>query len=344
MLWLATMGWLVIKKVLPPLLIGEPPSYSRIVEAQRDAPPVGWRMSFNGRVLGWALNETRLQPTGLTDIYGRVHFDALPLDEMMPGWVRALTRLVRQPTDQLRMDTRSVLTIDALGHLLRFDSTMQVDPLDEVIRMRGTVEGRHLQLSVRHGGMSFADEVFLPTDALLSDVLSPQTQLPGLRAGQTWTVPIYSPLWSAKAPLEIVHATVEGSEPISWNGAIDECWLVVYRSDTGSKAADSRSPRGRLWVRRDGTVLRQQVNLFDSIIVFDRLSNEEAITLTDEAGSDWWKIEEERHEDFGEKVGFTADSMPFGGDSAVGPLMRWVGLPAGTSPSKKKETRGKTHD
>ena len=162
MLWLATMSWLVTEKVLPPLLVGEPPSYSRIVEAQKDAPPVGWRMSLNGRPLGWALSDTKLQPTGLTEIHGRVHFDALPLEEMMPGWLRALSRLIEQPIDRLQMDARSVLTIDSLGHLVRFDSTVRVDPFNEVIRVHGTVEGRQLQLVVRAGGASFTSEAFLP--------------------------------------------------------------------------------------------------------------------------------------------------------------------------------------
>ena len=33
-LWLATMSWLVTEKVLPPLLVGEPPSYHQVIEAQ----------------------------------------------------------------------------------------------------------------------------------------------------------------------------------------------------------------------------------------------------------------------------------------------------------------------
>jgi len=47
-LWLATMSWLVKEKVLPPLLIGEPPSYSEIIEAQNRE--FARRL---GRVLGW---------------------------------------------------------------------------------------------------------------------------------------------------------------------------------------------------------------------------------------------------------------------------------------------------
>ena len=51
-------------------------------------------------------------------------------------------------------------------------------------------------------------EIQLPSDALLSDILSPQMRLPGLRLNQTWTVPVYSPFMPDK-PLEIIRATVE---------------------------------------------------------------------------------------------------------------------------------------
>ena len=210
----------------------------------------------------------------------------------MPTWLRSLTQLIRQPIDRLRMDARSVLTIDSLGHLLRFDSSVRVDPFHDVICVRGTVEGRQLQLKVRSGETSFTSEAFLPSDALLSDALSPQTRLPGLREGQTWTMPVYSPFWSSKNPLEIVHATVESLEPIIWNGDPENCWLVVYRSDPGSGGI-SQDPRGRLWVRRDGAVLRQQVFLFDSIIRFDRLPDDKAVELAEEAGPQWWNGEDE---------------------------------------------------
>ena len=173
LLWLVTMSWLVTQKFLPPFWSGEPPSYSGIVEAQRGAPPVGWRMSLGRRPLGWALSDTKLQSTGLTDIHGRVHFDALPLEEMMPGWLRALSRLMARPLDRLQMDARSVLTIDALGNLLRFDSTVRVMPLDEVIRVHGTVEGRQLELVVRDGNVSFTNETVLPADACRCDMDAP---------------------------------------------------------------------------------------------------------------------------------------------------------------------------
>lgn len=297
LLWLGTMTWLVKEKVLPSLLVGEPPSYSKIIEAQRQTPPVGWRVSFNNRPIGWALTDTKLQSSGLTEIHGRVHFDTLPLQEMMPGWLRSLSRLIEHPADKLQMDARSVLTIDALGHLVRFNSKVRVDPLNEVICVRGTVEGRKLELLVRTGPASFSSEAMLPSDALLSDALSPQTQLPGLRIGQKWTVPVYSPLWPAKYPLEIIHATVEDMEPVFWNGAMEDAWLVVYRNDPSSGTAEGQAPRGKLWVHRNGTVLRQQVLLFDSTITFVRMPDDEAVELAESAGEEWWSTENEQRGD-----------------------------------------------
>lgn len=322
MLWLATMSWLVKEKVLPSLLIGDPPNYSRIVEAQRDAPPVGWRMTFNGQPLGWALSDTKLQPSGLTEIYGRVHFETLPLEEVMPTWLRSLVRLIRQPIDQLRMDARSVLTIDPLGHLLRFDSSVHVDPLNDVICVQGMVEGQQLQLTVRSGEASFKSETFLPSDALLCDSLSPQTKLPGLRVGQKWTMPVYSPFWSAKNPIEIVLATVKTSGPITWNGESVNCRLVEYRSDPGTISTESQHPRGKLWVRYDGTVLRQQVFLFNSIIRFDRLPDNEALKLAEAAGQQWWSREIEFQNKLRWAERSTATPLPFPSSFDIGPLFR----------------------
>jgi hypothetical protein len=294
MLWLATMGWLVEAKVLPLLLFGEPPSYRRIVEAQQNAPPVGWRVALNDRPLGWALTDTQLQSTGLTEIRGRVHFDALPLGELMPNWLRSLSGLNEWSSGPLQMDAQSLLAIDPLGHLVRFDSTARVDPFNGVISVQGIVDGRRLQLLVRSGNAPFSSETSLPSDALLCDALSPQTQLPGLRAGQEWTVPVYSPFCLAKTPLEIIHAKVEGRVPFLWNGLIENVWVVMYRNDPGSDAGRNQSPRGTLWVRRDGTVLKQQVELLGATVMFERLPDDKAAELVEAQGPQWWILREQR--------------------------------------------------
>jgi hypothetical protein len=269
LLWLATMSWLVTEKVLPPLLVGEPPNYSRIIESQEHGSPTGWHILVNHRCVGWALSDTQRQPSGLVEFRDRVHFDILPLEELTVTWARTFSKL-------------------------GFDSAVHLHPLNEVLRVRGTVEGQQLQLTIDAGGTPFTSEVALPSDALLSDALSPQSRLPGLRAGQTWTVPVYSPLWPAKTPLEIIHAEVEGLEPLFWNGVMEDCWLVVYRGDSESSADRNEPPRGRLWVRRNGMVLRQQVFFFNTMITFERLPNSGAVELARGEGPLWWMTDSGR--------------------------------------------------
>jgi len=278
-LWLTTMGWLFHEKVLPPLLVGEPPSYRTILHAQRSNPPVGWSMSVNGRPLGWALSKTADLPNGLTEIRSCVHFEEIPLQQMTPGWLRGALEVIDRPRNALEMDAHSLLIIDPLGRLSRFESRVWLDPKTALLSLQGTVEGSELELEVRSGDFLYATKAYLPRNALLGDSLSPQTQLPGLRVGQTWTVPAYSLFRPPNDPMEILEATVERIEPINYDGRPEDTLLVVYRNDPGFGIGRDRSPRGKLWVRGDGTVLKQEVTFLNSTMTFVRLSDKESYEL-----------------------------------------------------------------
>jgi len=282
LLWLASMSWLVTQKVLPPLLVGQPPSYRTILAAQRPEP-VGWGLMVNGRRVGWAISTSSSLATELTEIRSRVHFDEVPLREMAEGLAGAVLQLIEQPLPKVQLDAQSTVTIDSLGRLLSFDSSVRLDPLDRPVRVRGAIEGSQMSVLVRFADFTYKTEMSLPPNALLADAFSPQTQLPGLRAGQTWTVPSYNPL-RPRDPLEILQATVERREPVSWNGHTEDVWLVVYQSDPGAALGSRRAPRGRLWVRRDGTVLKQQIMLFESSMTFVRLPDDEAAALAETVG------------------------------------------------------------
>jgi hypothetical protein len=291
-LWLVTMSWLMDKKVLPPLREGEPPSYRQVIEAQNRDPPVGWKVSWKGKQLGWALTDTKLQPTtGLTEVHGRVHFDAFPIGPMTPIWLRPFLGFAKTPGEQLQLDASSELLIDTFGRLLRFDSAVQLAPLIDMIMMRGTVEEGQLKLVIRSGEQSFSHEITLPPKALLADAFSPQTRLPGLHVGQTWSVPVFNPLWPTNSPIEVISAKVEGSEAIVWNGTAEKVWLVVYRHDSGTADDSDHNVQGKLWVRHDGAVLRQEAMLLDSPIVFIRLTKKETTKLIDTTGPRWWAFD-----------------------------------------------------
>jgi len=235
---------------------------------------VGWDLLLNDKPMGWALCRMERQPSGMVEIESYVHFDRLPLAELTPRLFRHLFRDLEEAAGELCMDTQSRLIIDPLGKLLRFDSTLKVDPIQDSIRMRGIVEGMKVQLEVRSNSFCYTSEFCLPRKALLGDALSPQTHLPNLRAGQTWTVPAFSPLRPAKEPMMILHASVEKRELIDWNGIMTEAWLVVYRSDSGYGISEQQTPQSKLWVHVKGKVLKQQVFLFDSVMTFVRLDED----------------------------------------------------------------------
>ena len=280
-MWLLTMSWLVTQKVLPALWVGQPPSYEAIVDAQKDEP-VGWSLSINDKPLGWALTTVDEQGQGPREIRSCIHFDELPLEELASGWSRALFRLIDRPSDKYQMDVQSVLTIDGLGKLLRFDSRVQLEPLQNILRMQGIADGQQLHVEIRSGSFSYSCDVSMPQHAMLNDALSPLARLPHLAAGQSWAVPAINPLRPTANLVEVLRATVEEKEPIFWDKEIRDAWLVVYRGDPGAGFGATPANRGKIWVLDDGTVIKQEARIFDSILRFVRMSGPETARLVKE--------------------------------------------------------------
>jgi hypothetical protein len=274
-----SMTWLVSQKVLPSLRIGQPPNYHTILEAQKQDPVVGWRLAFNNHELGWALSETKQQENGMTEISSRVHFNHLPLAELTSIMSRVFNRFLENNTPKLALDARSSLLIDPLGKLVRFDSTLRANEILDPIRIQGVVEGSQMEISIDSKDYSAKKEFYLPQNAIVGDALSPQSQLPNLCEGQTWTAPSFSPFRSASAPMEIQIAKVEGRELVSWDDQIVDTWLVVYRNDPGEGFRNSQNPRDKLWVADDGRVLKQSSVIFDSTMTFTRMTEDEARKL-----------------------------------------------------------------
>lgn len=279
-LWLTSMGWLVTTKVMPSLLVGQPPSYSTILAAQRVEPPVGWTIMWNDRRLGWAVTKTKALPQAITEIRSLVHFDELPIDELIPDWLRAMVPPMGRERFQVPVESRSSLVFDPLGRLSRFESSVRIDVQEPFVKMRGTVDGAKMALWLRVGDLPpFEAEVAVPRDALMGDTLSPQSRLPGLREGQSWTVESYSPLRPPNSPKELLYASVESRLPFSWNGRTVSAFLVVYRTDAAEAVGGVGGTRGKLWVRTDGTVLKQQMSIFRSSMTFLRMDEREAEPL-----------------------------------------------------------------
>jgi len=284
-LWLATMTWLVTQKVMPSLLTGDPPDYLRILEDRQNERPVCWAMLWGDRRLGWAVNRNLPLPDGMTEVRSRIYFEQLPLKDLVPAWLAALLPSLDQLEGDWQVETRSSLVLDPAGRLSRFDSLVQFKPGIKRIKVEGVIQGSLLSLSVHYSDFSYETQLALPRKTMLSDAISPQTRLPGLRDGQSWTMEVYNPLrpptpgWEQS--MQIVHVKVEGTEPVLWEGRPVDCWLVVCRGDPGDGLGGANVPRGRLWVHFDGRVLKQEVTVLGSTLTFVRLPDDEAAALAE---------------------------------------------------------------
>ncbi len=283
LLWLSSMCWLVTAKILPTLLVGEPPAYSRSLRAQEDEPPVGWTMWWDDCRLGRALTTTEASHDNLTDVCNRLYFEHVPLGDIIPPLLQNILSPAESIPDELSMNVVSHLSFDRKGRLTDFRSSLRLEGDIDAIDVQGTVEGGYLALSMGYAGVkTYETDMLLPRDIVLGDGLSPQPRLSGLREGQTWIAEVFSPLRPPNDPVEILHARVEGTEPLVWNDETIKTWLVVYRDDPDNGSGGQDNSRGRIWVRSDGVVLKQQVALFSATVSFVRMGDEEAAALAED--------------------------------------------------------------
>jgi hypothetical protein len=215
-----------------------------------------------------------------------VHFDRAPLgplleplERILPAPLRALFWVNRQSMTQLEMEVESKLWIDALDSLNSFEAKLRARPLHEVIKMSGTVKDSQLEVTVQSGTQTpLTIPIPIPQKEVLSGSLSPQIRLPGLQLGQTWRVPTYNLYLTADQPIEYLRAEVTETYLLRWNGKVEDTWLVLYRNEnTPSQRGDDVC--GKLWVRPDGTILKQQICILNSWVSFHRMSDDEAIAL-----------------------------------------------------------------
>ncbi len=281
------MSWLAVYKILPPFFMGEPPTYESVgVDGPR--PPVAWYLYLDGHRLGWALSEISQQSTDTTEIHSLVHFDSLPLDELLPVYLRALAHSSTHAAGSTEMEVESdLITNSALNQLVSFYSKFRPKSGQSLVKIEGSMEADKLKLAVRAGQLNYDFDLPLP-EIKVRDSFSPETMLRGLHLGQAWTFDSYSPLALPSHPMEMIQrrppterlfAKVEERTQLRWNGHMEPMWLVVYRTDASEGPAGQKNVRNRLWVHRDGTVVRQEVLLGDHSLMFTRMPDDDAAAL-----------------------------------------------------------------
>lgn len=273
--WCVTTGWLAVSKILPSLQSGAPPGQQALYLTGNRLVPIGWTVQWNERPLGWALTSAKREDGGRLIVDSRLHFDRLPLDEMLPAWAGLLVRRVVATTPEPGFDARGRLTIDAEGRLQRFTSTVDLPGPGDTVVLSGTVDDGTVSIEFRAGELRYETTRHLPSHFMIGDELSPQAMMPGLSEGRRWTVPVYSPLRPGHSPIEILHAEVGPEETLFWEDGLVRVHVVAYREDPASR----REPRCRMWVDRSGRVLKQEAAILGATMTFMRRPDHEAARL-----------------------------------------------------------------
>jgi hypothetical protein len=250
-LWLVTMSWLVVVKILPPLDQGLPPSYDRN--------------------LGWAVNRVEEGSQDTRDIRARVVLSQIPLADLAPSLISSLV----QDVGRVSLDAKSRLELDTLGNLAGFEATLFINDI-RTVRMIGRVEKSELRLRIRAGEFEHTEHRFFPHWARLGGELTPDGRMPGMYAGRTWKMQVFSPFRPPSDPTELVEGEVVGTEMIQHAGRTESVRRVEFRRLQSAGVASGNDVRGIVWVAEDGRVLRQEVNVFNAKVRFERMSDEVA--------------------------------------------------------------------
>jgi hypothetical protein len=326
--WMAAMGWLFQQKLLPPLLVGDPPSYRTILNENRaDNLPIQWDVFLNDRRLGSATTRTQRQKENVSEIHSTVDLQELPLREIAPAVFTLISKLLGEGSgssdSKVSIHAESTLQVDPLGHPASFRSTIKLRPSDDLISsrsplagmnltlsMRGQVVADQMEIKVKFGDFERQTEIYLPADALIGDVLSPPNFLPELRVGQTWTVPIYSPFRDPREPMEVLHATVERKELMRWHEELVHTLVVAYRGDPGRGMSGDQTIRAQAWVDLQGQVIKQEVALPTAKLQFIRsaavISNDAKAVIPDGTKSANLPAPADERSPFGEQPEATA--------------------------------------
>jgi hypothetical protein len=288
--WLASMSWLMVAKVLPPLAGGQAPDYrAALAEAPRQPAPVAWRLVWEDQAIGYAVTRVRPAAGGGSEMRSLVRFEQLDVKKVLEQLLGAFARVIPSlGNEELRLEltVASRLGFDQDQMLKDLDTSIAVADMPHVLNLKGEVRERHtLDVMVFSGhhvpdmagenqGGVIRHRLDLPRDALVGDAFAPNSQLKNLQVGQTWTIPVYRP-FPPNSPVQIIEAKAERLELIYWNREPMEAMVVAYRDEAGSGIGAARRPIGRVWVRPDGMVLRQEVVVSNLRLLFERLTEEE---------------------------------------------------------------------
>ena len=272
LLWLASMSWLVVEKVLPSFYDGKPPVASGLAPCK----PAAWEVKWSGRPVGWAASLRSVGVLGTMEVHNRVVLENVPLLDLAPSWMRHMVG----DFGDMTFDTRTRLEFDGLGNFSSFRSRVAINGVPSVLNMSGKMSDSHLELKVKAGDVTYRTPIYIPHQAALAEALFPDARLPHLYVGRRWQKEEFSPFQPPSSPVELVEARVVACELLERDGGHVRVMRVEVRGTPGPGMPEDARLKAVLWVEpKSGLVLRQDVFIVNSTLRFDRLPEREAYRI-----------------------------------------------------------------
>ena len=271
-LWLSSMSWLVVVRILPSFGGGEPP----LSESYETGKVVAWRVDWNGKDVGRAASVRVAGVDATIELHNRLRLEKFPLMELVPSFMRFTLGEIGDMT----FDAITRIEFDPLGNFSSFDSRISVNELPSVLTITGRIKDACLELKVSAGAITHRTPVYLPDSKSLNEALFPVSKLPNIRVGRRWKEEVYSPFRTAGDPVELVQVEVVGVEQMLYEDDNVRVLRVEYRSVTSTGVAENSKLLAVSWVEsQEGSVLRRDVYVGDSKLRFERLSDSEAMEV-----------------------------------------------------------------
>ncbi|MCA9261678.1 MAG: hypothetical protein KDA61_20815 [Planctomycetales bacterium] len=268
-LWIGSMAWLLVDKVLPSFSGGSPPPAAGF----EPGVPVGWRVEWEGRQVGTAASVRLPGTLHTTELHNRVELYEMPLLELAPSWVQHVVGDI----GSLKFVASTRLEFDSLDNFSAFESRVAVNDVDGVLKLAGRMKDGFLNLTVHAGEVSYKLRTYIPNESALSEALFPNSKLPYMYVGRKWQEEVYSPFRSPRLPVEMVEAEVTAVESLQRDGENVRAMRVEFRTESGAGIPEAARLQAVAWVEPEsGVVLRQDVVVGRSHLRFERLSEEES--------------------------------------------------------------------
>jgi len=270
-LWLGSMTWLVVERILPSFVSGQPPA----IETYHTNEVVAWNVRWGGERVGYAASVRLEGIAGAVELHNRILLDNAPLIDLAPLWMRHAVGDI----GSMSFDASTRVEFDSLGNFSAFESRISLNDMPSVLSISGRVNDSNLDLKIRSSDISYSIPIYMPDSKTLNEALFPDARLPQMYVGRRWSEEVYSPFHAPNDPIELVQAEVVSLEPMEIQGEIRRLLRVEYRSRAGSGVNKNARLQAVSWVMKDGTVLRYDVYIGGSELRFERLSDSESAKI-----------------------------------------------------------------